>query len=101
LINAPQAEENPAALERVSLASVDATAIALRHRLGTVTHPIINTAMVGALARMLGMPPLGAVAAAIREELPDAAEANVQASQDAYEQVVLPATPVSATGAAG
>jgi len=44
------------------LAWVDATSIALKSRLGTRTHPIVNTAMMGALARMLGMPPMEAVA---------------------------------------
>jgi hypothetical protein len=47
------------------MACVDATGIAKKNELGTRTHPIINTAMIGAFARMLEMPPLEAIADAI------------------------------------
>jgi len=89
LINAPAA---PPGLERFSgfnLACVDATRIALRHELGTRTHPIVNTAMMGAFANMLGMPPMDAIAAAIEEEIPDKSEKNILAARDAYEAVNL------------
>jgi pyruvate ferredoxin oxidoreductase gamma subunit/2-oxoisovalerate ferredoxin oxidoreductase gamma subunit len=71
------------------LAWVDATSIALKNRLGTRTHPIVNTAMMGALARVLGMPPMEAVAAAIREDLPDRSEQNIEAAKEAYERVQI------------
>ncbi len=71
------------------LAWVDATSIALENRLGTRTHPIVNTAMMGALARVLGMPPMVAVAAAIREDLPDQSERNIAAANEAYESVKI------------
>ncbi|MDD5169739.1 MAG: 2-oxoacid:acceptor oxidoreductase family protein, partial [Syntrophales bacterium] len=35
------------------VAMVDATRIALRNKLGSRTHPIVNTAMMGAFARMM------------------------------------------------
>jgi len=72
-----------------SLAFVDATRIALRHQLGTRTHPIVNTAMMGALARMLDMPPLDAIAKAVSEEIPIKPEQNIQAVKDAYDEVQL------------
>jgi pyruvate ferredoxin oxidoreductase gamma subunit/2-oxoisovalerate ferredoxin oxidoreductase gamma subunit len=68
---------------------VDAKQIALNHRLGTRTHPIVNTAMIGAFARMLGMPPLEAIAAAIREDLAAEAQSNIEAARDAYGGVCL------------
>ena len=71
------------------LARVDATAIAIRNQLGTSTHPIINTAMIGAFARMLEMPPLDKIADAIREDISVKPEQNIQASKDAYESVEL------------
>jgi 2-oxoacid:acceptor oxidoreductase gamma subunit (pyruvate/2-ketoisovalerate family) len=89
LINSPAQPADLSAFTGYRLAFVDATAIAVKNRLGTATHPIINTAMIGAFARMLENPPLETVAAAIGDDLKDAAKANIQASRDAYDQVVL------------
>ncbi len=89
LINAPAA---PLGVERFSgfnLAFVDATRIALRHELGTRTYPIVNTAVIGAFANMLGMPPMEAIATAIEEEIPENSEKNILAARDAYEAVNL------------
>jgi Pyruvate/2-oxoacid:ferredoxin oxidoreductase gamma subunit len=57
--------------------------------LGTRTHPIVNTAMIGAFSRMLGMPPLDAIAAAIREDLAAEAQSNIEAVRDAHREVCL------------
>lgn len=89
LINAASAPQRAERFAGYRLAHVDATRIALKHQLGTRTHPIVNTAVMGALARMLGMPPLEAVAAAIEEELPGKSEQNIRAARDAYESVEL------------
>ena len=69
------------------LAWVDATAIALAHHLGTRTHPIINTAMMGAFARIMEMPAMAHIEAAIRREVPAKKEENVAAARAAYQQV--------------
>ena len=71
------------------LAFVDANRIALRNQLGTRTHPIVNTAMMGAFARMVGMPPLDAIREVIQEEIPDTHMQNVTAAEDAYREVQL------------
>ena len=63
--------------------------VGLKHQLGTRTHPIVNTSMIGAFARLLEMPPMTAVAEAIREEVPVSAEANIGAARDAYNGVQL------------
>jgi 2-oxoacid:acceptor oxidoreductase gamma subunit (pyruvate/2-ketoisovalerate family) len=89
LLNAPAC---PPRLERLSgyrLAFVDATRVALKHQLGSRTHPIVNTAIMGALARVLGMPSMDAIAAAIEEELKDRRDQNILAARDAYEEVRL------------
>jgi Pyruvate/2-oxoacid:ferredoxin oxidoreductase gamma subunit len=44
---------------------------------------------MGALAKMLGMPPMEAVAMAIEEEIPEHFERNIQAAKDAYDAVDL------------
>lgn len=87
LINAPTAPLDSERFARYRLAYVDATRIALHHGLGTRTHPIVNTAMMGALARVLSMPPLDAIAAAIREEIPAAPERNIEAAREAFNEV--------------
>jgi pyruvate ferredoxin oxidoreductase gamma subunit/2-oxoisovalerate ferredoxin oxidoreductase gamma subunit len=69
------------------LAWVDATGIALANRLGTRTHPIINTAVLGALARTLGMPEMIHIEAAIRQEVPVKKEENVAAALAAFDRV--------------
>jgi 2-oxoacid:acceptor oxidoreductase gamma subunit (pyruvate/2-ketoisovalerate family) len=71
------------------LAYVDANAIAIQNQLGTRTHPIINTAMIGALARVLAMPPIEMVAAAIKEDIPIKPELNILAANDAFTRVQL------------
>ena len=87
LLNAP---DSPPRRERFSgyrLAFVDATRIALKHQLGTRTHPIVNTAIMGALARVIEMPPMDAIARAVEDEIAVRREENMQAAQEAYEHV--------------
>lgn len=68
------------------VAVVDATRIALNHQLGTRTHPIVNTAMMGAFARIMEMPPMDAIVTAIQEEVPSEPELNIAAAQEAYHE---------------
>ena len=89
LLNAPI---EPARLDPYvgyRLALVDATRIALRHQLGTRTHPIVNTSVMGALARVLGMPPLDSIAKAIEGEIAVRRSENIEAARDAYDEVEL------------
>ena len=69
------------------LAWVDATRIALENELGTRTQPYINTAMVGAFARLMQAPALTAITAAIEEEITIKTTDNVKAAGQAYDQV--------------
>lgn len=84
LINAPESFAGMGAFEGFSVAAVDATRIALKNKLGSRTHPIVNTAMIGAFASLLGMPPLDDIAQAIGEEITIAAESNIRAAEDAF-----------------
>ncbi len=92
LLNASEPPPRPERYSQYRLALVDATRIALKHELGTRTHPIVNTAVMGALARVLDMPPMEAVALAIEEEIPRHAEANILAAKEAYEAVEMKET---------
>jgi 2-oxoacid:acceptor oxidoreductase gamma subunit (pyruvate/2-ketoisovalerate family) len=58
LLNCERPPEHYAGQERVAsfrIATIDASSIALQHELGSRTVPIVNTALAGAAARLLGM----------------------------------------------
>ena len=88
LINAAAPPETYAALAgRFRVATVDASGIALRFGLGSKTQPLVNTAILGALAVTTGLVTLESVCDAIREEVPGSPEANVSAARAAAEAV--------------
>ena len=89
LVNSVDPPENLAVFSGFRLAHVDATGIAIDHQLGTRTHPIINTAMIGAVARMLRMPPLDTVCDAVRQDIDVKPEQNIQATKDGFQSVQL------------
>jgi 2-oxoacid:acceptor oxidoreductase gamma subunit (pyruvate/2-ketoisovalerate family) len=68
---------------RYRVATVDASGIAAAHGIGSKTQPIVNTAILGAFATWSGLVLLDSVCAAIEEEVPVRAEANVAAARDA------------------
>jgi 2-oxoacid:acceptor oxidoreductase gamma subunit (pyruvate/2-ketoisovalerate family) len=87
LINAAAQPENLEIFSGFRLAWVDATAIAIQNQLGARTHPIINTAIIGAFARILEMPPMDMICEAIKEDIHTKPEQNIRASQVAYDRV--------------
>ena len=89
LINSSAAPSERRPFIGYRLAFVDANRIASRNQLGTRTHPIVNTAMIGAFAHILGMPPLDAIRAVIQEEIPDTHMQNVAAAEEAYREVQI------------
>jgi pyruvate ferredoxin oxidoreductase gamma subunit/2-oxoisovalerate ferredoxin oxidoreductase gamma subunit len=89
ILNAPNSFELPLTCKDYPVARIDAAQIARKHGLGTQTHPIINTAMVGAFARTLEMPTIDSLIEAIQEEIPVKASANIAAAKEAFEMVSL------------
>ncbi len=87
LINIPRLPENIKIFSGYQLAYVDATQIALKNELGTRTQPIINTAIIGAYARIINEPSMDFISKAISEEIGVHPEKNIRASQAAYEAV--------------
>jgi 2-oxoacid:acceptor oxidoreductase gamma subunit (pyruvate/2-ketoisovalerate family) len=95
LINTPESPgEFTERFPRFRLATVDATRIARDNKLGTRSVPIVNTALVGAVGRMLDFP-LDEVEAAL-EHL-GFLDGNVTAARRAYEEIALLDTPVDVT----
>jgi 2-oxoacid:acceptor oxidoreductase gamma subunit (pyruvate/2-ketoisovalerate family)/2-oxoacid:acceptor oxidoreductase delta subunit (pyruvate/2-ketoisovalerate family) len=68
-------------------ATVDATGIALAHGLGSRTQPIVNTAVLGAIAGATGIVSLDAVQKAIDEHVPARPKENQAAAADGYSAV--------------
>ncbi len=89
LLNSPKPPENLEKFKGFRLAVVDAGHIGFQHRLGTRTQPIINTATIGAFAKVLGTPPPEALAEAIAEEISVKTEQNIAAARQAYDEVQL------------
>lgn len=69
------------------IAAVDATAIALSQGLGDRATPIVNTAILGALARASGVVSINNVVKAIVNHVPAKREGNALAAILAYRQV--------------
>lgn len=77
------------------VATVDATSIAIAHGLGSRTQPIVNTAILGALARAGGFVGIESVVEAIKGAVPSKPEENAAAARDAYARVVASAEVVA------
>lgn len=70
-----------------TLFTVDASAIATKLGLGSRTSPIVNTAILGALASATGLVGLDSVVQAVGEEAPVNPEGNMEAARQAYRSV--------------
>ena len=87
LINTAREPEEFKDLAQFRVATVDASGIAARHRLGSKTHPIVNTAILGAFAKVTGMVKLESILDSIEEEVPIAPDRNRKAAQEAFQLV--------------
>ncbi|MEM2868882.1 MAG: 2-oxoacid:acceptor oxidoreductase family protein [Thermoplasmata archaeon] len=89
LINSPKP---PSAFRdgiKQTVATVDATGIALKHRLGSRTSPIVNTAILGGMVRFLGIVRMDSVVKAIKATVPLKPEENAAAALEASERTVV------------
>lgn len=85
LINSP---EKLLQLSGLKASYVDATGIALEYGLGSKAQPLVNTAMLGAFARISGDLSLENLLQAVEGNVPQKTEKNLQAATKAYESVV-------------
>jgi len=70
---------------KFKVATVNATGIAVKHKLGTLAAPIVNTAIIGAVIKMLDLTKLESLLQAIKEGIPIRPEDNMAAAEEAYE----------------
>jgi len=86
IINSDRKPEDFPFHGRFQVRTVNATEIAVKHRLGSMATPIVNTAIVGAVIKIFGLTKLESLTKAIREGIPIKPEDNVKAAQEAYER---------------
>jgi len=89
LINTEKKPEELAIAFKGLMATVDATDIALKLGLGSKSAPIVNTAILGALAKVTGLVRLDSITTAISESVPNKPEANAAAAKEAFEKVLI------------
>lgn len=88
LINTPKTPDELELPDRFTVFCVNASRIAADHRLGSVTSPIVNTAICGAFAKSSGLVGIDAVCDAIAREVPVKPENNTKAARVAYDSVL-------------
>ncbi|MDH7512328.1 MAG: 2-oxoacid:acceptor oxidoreductase family protein [Clostridiales bacterium] len=86
IINSDKKPEEFKIYKIFRVATVNATGIAVKHKLGTLVAPIVNTAIVGGVVKILNLTKLESLLAAIKEGVPLKPEANMAAAKEAYEK---------------
>ena len=69
------------------VATVPAGKIALKYHLGSPQSPIVNTAILGAVAKVLSIVTIESLVKAIKSDVPAHADNNVAAAKEAYQTV--------------
>ena len=90
LLNTPDTALPTDSLRKFTMYTVDAGAIAAGLGLGTRAMPMVNTAILGAEARIGGVADLAHVLAAVPEIVPAKVEANLEAARVAFDRVQCP-----------
>jgi 2-oxoacid:acceptor oxidoreductase gamma subunit (pyruvate/2-ketoisovalerate family) len=73
--------------KKIKLFLVDAREIALKHSLAIGSFPMVNTVMLGAMARVSGLAALEELNSSIRKRVSAKVEANISAAADGYNSV--------------
>ena len=87
IVNCEHLPDLPGLNSECRIATVDAAAIAAGQGLGARTNPIVNTAILGAVAKFPGIVDLESVIAAIEGKVPAKAEQNMLAAREAYHAI--------------
>ncbi len=86
VLNTEQLPENFRHLGLFKIATIDATGIAIRHKLGSETAPIVNTTILGAVAKVTGAVKIESLLKAIEEKIDKKIDDNIRACEEAYEK---------------
>jgi 2-oxoacid:acceptor oxidoreductase gamma subunit (pyruvate/2-ketoisovalerate family) len=86
IINSDKRPEEFGFPARFRVAAINATEIAVKHKLGTLAAPIVNTAIAGAVIRVLGLTKLESLLNAIGEAISIRPADNQKAAAEAFER---------------
>ena len=86
VINSRRAPESFGLPSEFHVATIDANAIAIEHKLGTRTNPIANTTILGAFVKITGLMNINALAESIKETIAERTEANIAAAREGYDR---------------
>ncbi len=89
LVNTEKGPEDFPELSKYKVATVDAAKIAIEHRLGARTSPIVNTTILGAFAKATGIVKIESLLSCIGDEVPIKPEANAESAKLAHDTVKL------------
>lgn len=89
IINSEKEPEELGFPAKYRVTTVNATEIAVKHKVGTLATPIVNTAIVGAVVKVLNVAKIESVLEAIREGVLIKTEKNIAAAQEAYNTVKI------------
>ncbi len=89
LVNSAKPPSEFKRLSGLKVATVDASKIAVDNRLGSASSPIVNTAIIGAFAKVSGLVGIDSVKAAILDDVPIKPDANAEAAQQAFDSAVM------------
>jgi len=92
IINSSKPPETFKEFIQGKIATVDATGIAIKNRLGTRNAPIVNTAILGGLAKVSGIVSIESVVASVKDRSPSKKEENALATRDAFDNTVFETT---------
>lgn len=87
IVNSEKKPEELNFPNKYKVATINATEIAVKHKVGTRAAPIVNTAIVGAVVKVLKLAKIESVLEAIREDVPVKPEENMAAAKDAHESI--------------
>lgn len=71
----------------MKIATVDASGIAVRNKLGSPMSPIVNTAILGAFCKITGVCSIDSICKCITKGVPTSPALNAKAAREAYEEV--------------
>lgn len=72
--------------DKYTVKTINANAIAVKNKLGTRAAPIVNTAVVGAVVKILKLAKIESVLEAVKEGVPVKPEENAAAAREAYDK---------------
>ena len=86
IVNTTKKSEQLGFNSKFKVATVPAREIAVKYHLGTESSPIVNTAILGGVIKILKLCKMESLREAIKKEVPVKKEENVKAAEESYKR---------------